>query len=158
MNEIPSRAPIDPSDRAIIAALAKDVQTPNSALSKSLGLSETAVANRIDKLISARQMKVTVQRDIRTLGYRMMGLVQVTVAESRVDVREIGREIGEIAEVLSVNILPDRPQLLLIVVAADMPSFVRTVEDHVASVAGVEKCSADICLEILKFEPGLAAL
>ncbi|HKX77288.1 MAG TPA: Lrp/AsnC family transcriptional regulator [Novosphingobium sp.] len=158
MTDKDTRPKITPADRAIINALARDPQVSNAALSKELGLSETAVANRIDRLVTSRQMKVTVQRDIRTLGYTMMGIVEVSIDEEAADVMTIGSELGKIAEVLAVNVLPDRPQLVLIIVSADMAHFVRIVEQQIAGVAGVAKCSADVCLEILKFAPGLAAL
>ena len=158
MTDKDHRPKITAEDRAIIEALSRDPQISNAALSKELGSSETMIAQRIDRLIANRQMKVTVQRDIRTLGYTMMGIVEVSIAEETADVMEIGRELGSIAEVLAVNVLPDRPQLVLIIVSVDLPHFVRIVEHQIAGVEGVAKCSADMCLEILKFAPGLAAL
>ena len=96
--------------------------------------------------------------DVQRTSYTMMGIVEVSIDEGTADVMTIGSEFGKIAEVLAVNVLPDRPQLVLIIVSADIPHFVRIVEQQIAGVAGVVKCSADVCLEILKFAPGLAAL
>ncbi|HKY20506.1 MAG TPA: Lrp/AsnC family transcriptional regulator, partial [Vicinamibacterales bacterium] len=134
----------------------KDPQMPNTLLAKAANISELAVSNRIDRMVANRQMKVTVQRDIRTLGYTMMGLVDVFV--SGAEVEEVGEALGRIPHVVSANLLADNPQIVLFVAGKDNAHFLRTVEKEIAVVHGVQKCVVSVCLEVVKYAPGLAAL
>ena len=147
---------IDFIDRKIMAGLRRNPQISNTSLAKALKVSELAVAGRIEKLINSRQMKVTVQRDIRTLGYTMMGIVDVYVSGS--DVTQVGEDLGKIPHVISANLLADNPQIILFIAAKDMRHFTSIIEKEIAAVSGVNKCVVSICLDVVKFAPGLAAL
>src|ERR1043165_7671372 len=76
---------LDDVDRGIMAELSENPQAPLTAMPREVGVSELGVASRIDGLIADKMMRVTIQRDIRTLGYTMLGIVDVYVAGADVD-------------------------------------------------------------------------
>src|SRR5258708_39259532 len=105
----PSDRKIDQIDGKLISALYREPQSSNKRLAKLLGISEATVANRIESLIQDRVMRVTVQRDIRTAGYGVVGLVDIYVTGDSVSA--LAQSLGKIDQAISVSIMADDPRI-----------------------------------------------
>lgn len=69
MPKVPDRV-----DLQIIEALRRDGRTPNKSIAKLLDVSETTIASRIRSMTERNVMRVTLQRDIYSLGYQFSTL------------------------------------------------------------------------------------
>lgn len=150
------RKKLDATDKGILRALAEDPQAPNVRLADLLGVSEVTIAARIEALIKAKVMKITVQRDMRTLGYEVFGLVLVSVAGR--EVREVARRIGDLPQVFSVTILLGAPQIMVMLMSSDTRQFSRLIEEQIGPIPGVMKATSSLVLDVIDFKPGIAAL
>src|SRR5688572_19268757 len=112
----PVRA-LDDVDRGLLRALWEDPQMPNTQLAKRVGITELTVASRLDALIKDKLIRISVQRDMRTLGFDLFGLVEIWV--ERRDVYEVGEIVGALPQVYSVVVLIGHPQLMVMVMARD---------------------------------------
>jgi DNA-binding Lrp family transcriptional regulator len=147
---------IDEIDRGILHALSKDPQTPNTRIGEVLGVSEITIASRIEALINDKVMKITVQRDMRTLGYEVFGLVEIWVEGG--NARAIADQIGHIPQVFSLSILIGPPQIIVLLMSRDSSEFLALVEKSIGSISGVSKAATSIVLDIIDFKAGIAAL
>lgn len=147
---------IDQIDRSIIAALRADPQTSNKQISQDLGISEATVATRIDGLIEDKLIKLTVQRDISTVGYTLVGIVEVFAGKT--PVLPLAHAIGEIEDVLSVTVFVDEPQILAFVAARSLEDFLELTAGPIGRLPGVGRISTAVSLEMCLLKPGIAAL
>lgn len=93
-------APLDPIDRAILAALAQDARMATSELARQIGLSAPATADRVRRL---QQQGViagfTVELDPRALGYTLQAIVRVKPLPGQLHlVEELLQRIPEFVE------------------------------------------------------------
>jgi len=147
---------LDEVDRALLRALWEDPQMPNTQLARRVGVAELTVASRLDALIRDKLIRISVQREMRTLGFDMFGLVEIWV--DRRDVYEVGELIGALPQVYSVVVLIGHPQLMIMVMARDMKEFSQLIEYEIATIPGVAKTVTSICLDVVTFRPGIASL
>lgn len=75
MNRVPSA--LDDIDRAIIERLQADGRTPYTRLGASVGLSEAAVRQRVQRLVDAGVMQVVAVTNPMSIGFRRMAMVGV---------------------------------------------------------------------------------
>jgi DNA-binding Lrp family transcriptional regulator len=146
----------DHIDFEIMRHLRKDPQSSNKALADALDLSEMTIANRINSLVDRRLMKVTIQRDIRTLGYTILAVVDVYVTGREAE--KVGRALAAIPEVFASNIVMGEPELVLIVMAKSVSHLGNILEFNIATIPGVARTVTSIALDMIKFTPGIAAL
>lgn len=150
------RRKIDHVDREIMAALSQDPQTSNKNIARSLGVSEMTVASRIESLTADRLMRTTIQRDIRTLGYEVVGWVEVFVKDE--EVLDVARTLAEIPEAISATIMTDSPQLSVLLMARTLQHFVELTEQTIAKAPGVAGIRTTMCLDILHIRSGIGVL
>jgi DNA-binding Lrp family transcriptional regulator len=146
----------DEIDLRIIDALRRDGRTPNKAIAKLLDVSETTVASRIRALTERDVMRVTLQRDIYSLGYQFQGFLDVYVGDRDVD--EVAADVAQIDGVLAVAINLGSPDILVSFAARDRLDLARIANDEIAQVAGILRIDSYLALEIRKFESAHVAL
>lgn len=147
---------IDQIDRSIIAALRADPQIANKQVAQDLGISEMTVANRIEGLIEDRMIKVTIQRDIRTAGYELVGVVDIYVEAD--PVMPLAQALGGIPDVLSVSVAVDAPQIIVFLAARSLEDFLHVATDLIGALPGVSRISTSVSLDMCLLRPGIAAL
>lgn len=147
---------VDDTDRAIMAELRKSPQASNKSLAQKLGVSEMTIANRIDRLVSNRLMKIAIQRDIRTLGLNVLGVVEIYVSGE--DVESVSRQIGAVPNVTAATVQADHPQIIALLAVRDMTQFSHLLESKIATVPGVARMVSSMCLEVVSHRPGIAVL
>ena len=146
----------DKIDLQIIDTLRLDGRTPNKSIAKRLNVSETTIASRIRAMTELNVMRITLQRDIYSLGYQFQGFLDIYVADRCVD--DVARDICDIAGVLAVAIYLGSPDILVSFGARDREDLSRIIDHEVATIAGVRRLDSYVALEIRKFESGYVAL
>jgi DNA-binding Lrp family transcriptional regulator len=146
----------DETDLSIIEALREDGRTPNKAIAKHLDIAESTVAGRIRGLIDRRVMRVTLQRDIYSLGYQFQGFLDVYVAERSVDA--VAADASGIDGVLAVAVYMGSPDLVVSFGARDREDLVRVIDRDIARIPGIRRVDSYLALEIRKYESAHGAL
>ncbi|SED33603.1 Lrp/AsnC family transcriptional regulator, leucine-responsive regulatory protein [Burkholderia sp. WP9] len=93
-------APLDETDRALLAALAEDARQPVSELARLVGLSAPSTAERVRRLEAQGVIeRFTVHIDPRALGYTLQAIVRVKPLPGQLHlVEEVIRRIPEFVE------------------------------------------------------------
>ncbi len=151
MPKVPDRI-----DLQIIETLRQDGRTPNKSIAKLLNVSETTIASRIRSMTERNVMRVTLQRDIYSLGYQFHGFLDLYIAGRSVN--DIAQDIGVIDGVLAIAVYLGSPDILVTFGARDREDLSRIIDDEIAKVAGIERVDSCVALDIRKFESSYVAL
>ena len=151
MPKVPDRI-----DLQIIETLRRDGRTPNKTIAKLLNVSETTIASRIRAMTERDVMRVTLQRDIYSLGYQFQGFLDLYVAGRSVN--DVAQDVGVIDGVLAIAVYLGSPDILVSFGARDREDLSRIIDDDVAKVPGIERVDSCVALDIRKFESGYVAL
>ncbi|MEM1133534.1 MAG: Lrp/AsnC family transcriptional regulator [Pseudomonadota bacterium] len=139
----------DGLDLKIIEALQDDPTSTNKAIAKSLGVSETAIAQRIRSMSEDNLMRVVAQRDIFSGPYNLMVSARVRVA--RGFEKEVIRHFVEMDEVYTLSTSLSTPDLGLTILVEDRHSLEQLLRSRIGVIEGIEGIQTLIHLKIHKF-------
>ncbi|MFT4826471.1 MAG: Lrp/AsnC family transcriptional regulator for asnA, asnC and gidA [Halioglobus sp.] len=142
---------LDETDHAIIDLLREDGRLPYRAIARELGLTEATVRARVRRLEDSNTMRVVAVTDIEAAGYEMLLAVGVQVDHrSPVDV---ARELAEIPEVFSVNVVVGTHDIEILVVARDQEALADLLSVQLANISGVRRLTPALAVDVLKNQP-----
>ncbi len=127
------RQDLDEIDKALIRELQVDGRAAYSQLAKLVGMSEAAVRQRVNRLQDRGVIQIVAVTDPTTLGYALMAMVGVKIAE---DVGTVAEKISQIPSVDYTVITTGRFDVLAEVVCTDSAHLLE-VRDQVRGVSGV---------------------
>jgi DNA-binding Lrp family transcriptional regulator len=142
---------LDEVDNGIIELLRADGRLPYRAIARELGLTETTVRARVRRLEESNTMRVVAVTDIEAAGYEMLLAIGVQV-ENRSPV-EVARELAEIPEVFSVNVVVGTHDVEILVVAEDQEALAELLSVRLANMAGVRRLTPALAVDVLKNQP-----
>ncbi len=140
-------AQIDAVDEEIIRQLQHDGRRPYTQLAKSVGLSEAAVRQRVQRLLESGVMQVVAVTDPLSLGLRRQAMVGIRVQG---DVRAVADALAKLDEVVYVVLTAGSVDLLAEVVVGNDEDLLRLLNDHVRSIPGVVSTETSIYLSLRK--------
>jgi Lrp/AsnC family transcriptional regulator for asnA, asnC and gidA len=140
-------ANLDSIDEEIIRQLQSDGRRPYTQLAKSVGLSEAAVRQRVQRLLESGVMQVVAVTDPLSLGLRRQAMVGIRVQG---DVREVADALAGLEEVVYVVLTAGSVDLLAEVVVGSDEDLLRLLNDHIRSVPGVVSTETSIYLSLRK--------
>jgi len=140
---------VDELDRAIIAAFHDDPRATNRAVAAAVGIAEATVASRIRRLVDARILKFTLQRDIRAQGYRFQCIVSVFTAGR--PAADVAADVAKMASAQTVVLLQGDPEVLAFLNARDRGEVI-AIEEEFGAIPGVDHIAMDVVLDVRKFE------
>jgi Lrp/AsnC family transcriptional regulator for asnA, asnC and gidA len=140
-------ANLDSIDEEIIRQLQSDGRRPYTQLAKSVGLSEAAVRQRVQRLLESGVMQVVAVTDPLSLGLRRQAMVGIRVQG---DVREVADALAGLDEVVYVVLTAGSVDLLAEVVVRSDEDLLRLLNDHVRSIPGVVSTETSIYLSLRK--------
>jgi Lrp/AsnC family transcriptional regulator for asnA, asnC and gidA len=138
---------IDTVDKAIIRALQEDGRAPYSKLGPTVGLSQAAVRQRVQRLVESGVMQVVAVTDPAALGLGIQAMVGVTVQG---DVKAVADAIAAVPDCEYVVITAGRFDLLVEVVAADTGALLDLLNDRIRAIPGVTGTELFTYLSLVK--------
>ena len=147
---------LDALDTGIIEILRTDGRATNQDIASQLAVTAATVSARLQKMEDARAMRVVAVTDFSALGFNVIIALGLKVRGR--EIREVGRELAEFPEVLSVNIMSGGNDLELLVALHDFSEIQQFLYDHIAAVEGVAHIDAGIAADIVKYEFNVAPL
>lgn len=142
--------PLDELDTKIIELLRANGRATNQEIAEKLSVTAATVSARLRRMEEARVMRVVAVTDFSAHGYNV--LIALGVRVQNRDIRAVARDLAELPEVLSLNIMNGAHEIELLVALHDFTEINMLLSDHIAAIEGVSEISPGIAADIVKFE------
>ncbi len=146
-SHVPSRISLDDADRTIIELLQTDGRRAYGSIAEEIGLSETAVRRRVQRLRDAGALQIVAITDPLQMGFLREAMLGVRVQG---DVRTVANEIAAISEAIYVVMCAGSFDILVELVVADDEHLVHVLNDQIRSVPGVIEVETFVYLKLAK--------
>jgi Lrp/AsnC family transcriptional regulator, leucine-responsive regulatory protein len=145
---------IDKTDYAILRELQTDSRQSWVELARRVNLSASACQRRVQALCDSGVISgFGIRVNPEALGYEVEAYVAVSVERQDIESAQRFRDaIRRYPEVLTCHMMSGQVDYLLRVVAPDLKSFGRFIEEKILSVPGVKDASSSIVLDPVKSE------
>jgi Lrp/AsnC family transcriptional regulator, regulator for asnA, asnC and gidA len=138
---------LDDTNKQIIEHLQRDGRMSYATLAKTIGLSEAAVRQRVQRLLDGGLMQIVAVTDPLTLGFARQAMVGIKVNG---DLRVVADELAKIPEVDYVVICAGGYDLLCELVCTDDAHLLELLNDQVRAVPGVAATETFMYLKLAK--------
>ena len=142
---------LDATDQAIIDLLRQDGRMAYRAIARELGITEPTVRARVRRMEESDTMRVVAVTDVQAAGYGMLLAVGVQV-ENRTP-EEVARDLAQIPEVFSVNVVVGAQDVEILVVAEDALGLNQLLNETLAGIPGVRRLTPALAVDVLKNQP-----
>jgi DNA-binding Lrp family transcriptional regulator len=139
---------LDPVNKSIIDIMLADPQISQVELAKKLGMSQSSIAVRLEKLRRSGLIQLSVGLDISKLGIKMG---RVDIASIQVD--KVLEWANKCPLFVNSTLGIGGENISLFFVAEDMEMFQYLVENHVRKIKGVTNCTFNTILRWSKNDP-----
>ncbi|KUL33336.1 AsnC family transcriptional regulator [Actinoplanes awajinensis subsp. mycoplanecinus] len=146
-NRAVSDVALDEINKQIIDHLQQDGRMSYATLAKTIGLSEAAVRQRVQRLLDNGLMQIVAVTDPLTLGFARQAMVGLRVNG---DLREIADKLASIPEVDYVVICAGRYDLLVELVCTDDEHLLDLLNEKVRVIEGVAAVDTFMYLKLAK--------
>ena len=138
---------LDDTNKQIIEHLQRDGRMSYATLAKTIGLSEAAVRQRVQRLLDGGLMQIVAVTDPLTLGFARQAMVGIKVSG---DLRVVADELAKIPEVDYVVICAGGYDLLVELVCTDDEHLLNLLNDSIRSIPGVTATETFVYLKLAK--------
>ncbi len=145
---------IDEKDRAIVHELTQNSKQTTNQLSKKLKIPITTIHNRIKKLEREKIiLNYTLNLDHNKLGKPVPAYIGISVnyqaggVGGKISQTNVAEEIKKIEGVQEVRIMTGGSDILVKVLARDIPELNEIVTERLRNVLGVDKTQTSIVLK-----------
>ena len=143
---------LDGIDRRIVAALQAEGRRPFSRIAADIGVGESVVRYRVQRLEAAGILQIVGIADPLKIGFDLMALIGVRVVPGQLDaVVQATKAIPETSYVAS---LAGAYDLVLEVVCRDTAHFGELLTKRIGQIPGVAQTQSFLILEIHKIAYG----
>jgi Lrp/AsnC family transcriptional regulator for asnA, asnC and gidA len=138
---------LDDTSKAIIKQLQEDGRRSYAAIGKSVGLSEAATRQRVQRLVDAGVMQIVAVTDPAQLGFDRQAMIAITATG---DLEELAAKLDAIPEVEYIVITAGSFDLMVEVVARDDDHLLHVVNDRIRTLDGVIRTESFLYLKLVK--------
>jgi Lrp/AsnC family transcriptional regulator for asnA, asnC and gidA len=138
---------VDDVDRRIIAELQADGRRPYTQIAPSVGLSEGAVRQRVQRLVEAGVMQIVAVTDPRVLGLGRQAMIGLRVEG---DTRKVAEALAALPEVDYVVLTAGAIDVLAEVVVESDERLIELLNEKIRTLPGVRETETTIYLRIEK--------
>ncbi|MFJ6112973.1 Lrp/AsnC family transcriptional regulator [Agrococcus sediminis] len=137
----------DAQDKAIIAELQRDGRAPYSAIADAVGLSETAVRNRVKRLTDSGVMQIVAVTDPTQLGFARQAMIGIRASGA---LEPLAEALAALPEVDYVVITAGSYDVLVEVVCESDAHLLELVSQRIRSIEGVRETDTLMYLKLQK--------
>ena len=138
---------LDEANKRIIELLQRDGRLSYASLAKSVGLSEAAVRQRVQRLLDQGVMQIVAVTDPLTLGFARQVMVGITVEG---DTRPVAKALSEIPAVDYVVLCAGRYDILAELVCTDDDHLLALLNEQIRCIPGVTGTETFMYLKLVK--------
>ncbi|GEN79326.1 Lrp/AsnC family transcriptional regulator [Actinotalea fermentans] len=139
--------PLDEISQAIIAELQRDGRRPYAAIGKAVGLSETAVRQRVQRLVETGVVQIVAVTDPRRVGLTRQAMIGIR-AEG--DLQRVADALAAMPEVVYVVITAGTFDILAEVLCEDDEQLLGILNDGIRTLHGVVGTETFVYLKVRK--------
>jgi Lrp/AsnC family transcriptional regulator for asnA, asnC and gidA len=143
---------IDEVDREIVAALQRDGRRSYSRLAADLGVAESVVRYRVQRMEKSGILQIVGIADPLKVGFDLMALVGVGVQPGHLPA--VSEAMAQLPEASYVAALAGRYDLIVEVVCRDTAHFSALLTERIQQVTGVVRTESFLILSIQKMAYG----
>ncbi|CUU58842.1 AsnC family transcriptional regulator [Frankia sp. CcI49] len=138
---------LDDINKAIIEQLQQDGRRSYASMAASVGLSEAAVRQRVQRLLDAGVMQIVAVTDPLRVGFRREAMVGVRVSG---DTREVADALAQLPEVDYVVLTAGTFDILVELVAEDDEHLLSLINDQIRALPQVRETETFVYLRLVK--------
>lgn len=140
---------LDDLDRQLIEVLAKDARVSNRKIAGDLGVTEGTVRGRIKRLQQDGLISFTAITSFGLADSARMAFIGVQAEVG--EVREVARQIADLAPVNAVMITMGRFNILAICLFSSLDRLLELASDQILSIPGVHHVETSIAVKTVKY-------
>ena len=138
---------IDDVGKRLIEELQQDGRRSYAALAKSVGLSEAAVRQRVQRMVDSGLMQVVAVTDPLQVGFHRQAMIGLRVEG---DLVRVADELAKIDEVDYVVVTAGSFDILLELVCEDDDHLLRVLSERIRVLPGVRATETFVYLKLAK--------
>jgi Lrp/AsnC family transcriptional regulator for asnA, asnC and gidA len=138
---------LDDIAKRIIEELQADGRRSYAAIAKTVGLSEAAVRQRIQRLLDAGVMQIVAVTNPLTLGFQRQAMIGVRADG---DLRGVADRLADLDDVDYVVVTAGSFDILVELVAEDDEHLLRVLNEQIRKVPGVRDTETFVYLRLTK--------
>ncbi len=138
---------LDDVSKAIIEHLQEDGRQSYATIAKHVGLSETAVRQRVQRLLDAEVMQIVAVTDPLQVGFRRQAMIGIRAAG---DLSPVGDALSRMPEVSYVVTTAGSFDLLVEVVCEDDDQLLDLLSTRIRTLPGVQATETFVYLRLNK--------
>jgi Lrp/AsnC family transcriptional regulator for asnA, asnC and gidA len=138
---------VDDVGKQLIEELQRDGRRSYAALAKTVGLSEAAVRQRVQRMVDSGVMQVVAVTDPLQVGFRRQAMIGVRVEG---DLVKVADQLAEIDEVDYVVVTAGSFDILLELVCEDDDHLLRILSERIRALPGVRDTETFVYLKLAK--------
>jgi Lrp/AsnC family transcriptional regulator for asnA, asnC and gidA len=138
---------LDDVSMRIIRELQRDGRRPYTSIAKTVGLSEAAVRQRVQRLLDAGVMQIVAVTDPLRVGLHRQAMVGIKVDG---DVRDVAAKLSANEEIDYVVICSGSYDLLVELTARDDEHLLEVVNTQIRSIPGIRSTETFVYLRLEK--------
>jgi len=148
-SRVADRRPVvlDDVAKRIIEELQHDGRRSYAALAKSVGLSEAAVRQRVQRLLDSGAMQIVAVTDPKTVGFKRQAMIGIRADG---DIREIAERLSALPELEYVVVCAGTFDLLTELVCEDDEHLLQLLNERVRTIPGVRSTETFVYLRLIK--------
>ena len=135
----------DAQDKAIIAELQRDGRAPYSSIAETVGLSETAVRNRVKRLTDSGVVQIVAVTDPTQLGFARQAMIGIRAAGA---LEPVAEALAALPEVDYVVITAGTYDVLVEVVCESDAHLLELVSQRIRAIEGVRDTDTLLYLKL----------
>ena len=146
---------LDAVDRHIIGLLRADARRPVADIARQVGLSESGTRKRIERLLGADAISLTLVPNPGKLG---MTSANILISVELSALRSVARAVAALPEVTYLTVTAGTADLLAAVLVPAERGLYDFLADRLARIQGVRSIQTLVTLEVVKLAYELDAL
>ena len=137
----------DVMDQRIIAELNRDGRTPFDEIRKRVGVSESQVRRRVNRMVDGGGLRIMAMANPASLGYKTLAWLAITVAPGAA-IRDVAQALSTVRAVIYIVVPSGRFHVFADVIARDEEDLLRILDEDIRATHGVESVEAWIHLDL----------
>lgn len=139
---------IDPTDARIIALVQADGRLPNTAIAKSVGLSEAAVRKRLDRLVRDEIIHFRAHADPLKIGFQIWAIIEIQTQPSLTT--RVAEKIAELPGIIVVGLVTGNFDVYAVGLFRSTEEFNDIIIERLRKTRGVTRTTTSYITKAIK--------
>ena len=142
------KKPLDRIDRQIIALLQEDGRIPNTEIAKQVGVSESTVRTRVNRLIQEEFVQIVAVSDPIKLGFGIVGTLRIQVDASKTE--HVTRELEKLKPIWFIVNTTGGTDIVTEFIAKSLDDLNELLFNQINKIDGIKGTETNIFLKYVK--------